>query len=141
MDVIYYYDENLELSPVKEYFKNYLLNKNDPDSIIRRKQKILADIDAKINFIKDNNGRAIPPISKPLRGYSFFEILNPKDFRTVIRILYFRYQDKMVLLHAFEKPSSYSTNKDKMRVDQQNKIADKYLNIFKFNPENYEKYQ
>ncbi|MFA5644564.1 MAG: hypothetical protein WC928_03505 [Patescibacteria group bacterium] len=140
MKIVYYYDENLKFCPVKEYFKNYLLNENDSDSVIRRKQKILADIDAKINYIKDNGARPIPPISKPLRGYSFFEILSPKDFKTVIRILYFRYQDKMVLLHVFEKPASYSTNREKKRVNEQNKIADSFLDIFKLNLENYEEY-
>lgn len=140
MDAVYYYDEDLNVCPVKEYFNNYLLNKKDPDFVIRRKQKILADIDAKINYIKDNGARPIPPISKPLHGYSFFEILNPKDSRTVIRILYFRYQDKMVLLHAFEKASVYSTIREKKKVDKQNKIAEKYLNFFKLNSKSYEKY-
>jgi phage-related protein len=140
MNVVYYYDNDLKFSPVKEYFFNFLLNKNDPDCTIKRKQKILADIDAKINFIKDNQGRPVPPISKPLRGYSFFEILNPKDFRTVIRILYFKHQDKIVLLHIFEKPSNYSTSKHKREIEKQNKIANKYLNIFKNNPKSYEKY-
>ncbi len=140
MDVVYYYNEDLGVCPVKEYFKNYLLSKEDSDLAIKRKQKILADIDAKINYIKDNGARPIPPISKPLHGYSFFEILNPKDSRTVIRILYFRYQDKMVLLHAFEKPAIYNTMRDKKKVDRQNKIAEKYLNFFKLNSKNYEKY-
>jgi len=75
-----------------------------------------------------------------LHGYSCFEILNPKDSKTVIRILYFRYQEKIVLLHAFEKPSSYKTDKKKKMVNRQNKIGEKYLNIFKLNPKNYEKY-
>ena len=100
----------------------------------------MADIDAKIQYVQDNQGRPTPPISKPLHGYSCFEILNPKDAKTVIRILYFRHQEKIVLLYAFEKPSSYKTDRDKKRVDKQNKIGEEYLNIFKLNPKNYEKY-
>ncbi len=107
---------------------------------LEENKKILADIDAKIQHVKENKGRPTPPISKPLHGYSCFEILNPKDAKTVIRILYFRYQDKIVLLHAFEKPASYSTNKEKKKVDKENKIGEKYLNNFKNNSKNYEKY-
>jgi hypothetical protein len=46
----------------------------------------------------------------------------------------------MVLLHVFEKPASYSTNRSRKKIDKQNKIAEEYLNIFKLNPKNYEKY-
>jgi len=100
----------------------------------------LADIDAKIQHVTCNEGRPTPPISKPLHGYSCFEILNSKDANTVIRILYFRHQQKIVLLHAFEKPASYTTDREKKMVEKQNKIGEKYLNIFKLNPQNYEKY-
>jgi len=141
MEVVYFYSKNLNHCPVEEYLKQYLLKPEDSISTIKRKQKILADIDAKINHVKDNDGRPTPPISKPLHDYSCFEILNPKDSKTVIRILYFRHCDKIVLLHAFEKPSSYNTEKERKRVEAQNKIGEDYLNIFKKNPQNYEKYQ
>ncbi|MCF7795286.1 hypothetical protein K9M50_02930 [Patescibacteria group bacterium] len=74
-----------------------------------------------------------------MRGYNFFEILNPKNERTVIRILYFNYQDKMVLLHAYEKPNSYSTNKEKNKIKKENDIAQNYLNTFIKKPGQYEK--
>lgn len=141
METVYFYDKGSKSCPVKEYFKQYLINNKDKESDAKRKQKILAGIDAKIRYVQDHQGRPIPPISKPLHGYSCFEILNPKDAKTVIRILYFRHQNKIVLLHAFEKPSSYRTNKEKKKVDEQNKIGEKYLNIFKLDPKNYEKYE
>jgi phage-related protein len=141
MEVIYFYDKDLKCCPVKEYLKQYLPISKDKESIIQRNQKILADIDAKIDYIRENGGRPTPPISKPLHGYSCFEILNPKDAKTVIRILYFRHQDKVVLLHAFEKPASYDTERERKRVDKQNQIGEKYLNIFKSNTKNYEKYE
>jgi phage-related protein len=141
METVYFYDKDLKNCPVKEYLKQYLTNQGDKEAVARRKQKILADIDAKIQHVKDNEGRPTPPISKPLHGYSCFEILNPKDETTVIRILYFRHQEKIVLLHAFEKPAKYDTDKEKKKVDKQNKIGEKHLNSFKLNPENYEKYE
>ena len=141
MEVIYYYDKKLENCPVKKYFQKYLANKNDSDSSLKRKEKILVNIDQKINYVRENNGRPTPPISKPLHGYSFFEILNSKDSKTLIRILYFRHLEKIVLLHAFEKPASYHTNRENKIVEKQNLIAEKYLNNFKLNPEIYEKYQ
>lgn len=140
MEVVYFYDIDFKNCPVKKYLKQYLGNKEDKESIIKRKQKILADIDAKIQHVRDNEGRPTPPISKPLHGYSCFEILNPKDARTVIRILYFRHQKKIVLLYAFEKPANYATDREKKIVEKQNKIGEKYLNYFKLNPQNYEKY-
>lgn len=140
MEVVYYYDKELEKCPVKEYFKKYLRIKKDSEFSARKKEKVLANIDQKINYVKENQGRPTPPISKPLHGYNFFEILNSKDSKTLIRILYFRYLEKIVLLHAFEKPTSYHTNKEKKKVEKQNLIADKYLNNFKSNPDIYEKY-
>lgn len=47
----------------------------------------------------------------------------------------------MILLHAFEKPANYSTERERKRVEKQNKLGEKYLNIFKLNPNNYEKYE
>lgn len=141
MEIVYFYDKDLQNCPVKEYLKQYRENQGDKEAIIKRKQKILANIDAKIQYVKDNEGRPTPPISKPLHGYSFFEILNPKDKVTVIRILYFRYQEKIILLHAFEKPANYDTSREKKTVDKQNRIGEKYLNSFKLNPKKYEKYE
>ncbi len=140
MDIVYYFDEELRFCPVKKYLHQYSFHDKDKASDIKRKQKILADIDAKIQHVKENQGRPTPPISKPLHGYSCFEILNPKDAKTVIRILYFRHQNKIVLLHAFEKPAKYSTDKEKKKVDKENKIGENYLNNFKINSNNYEKY-
>ncbi len=141
MEIVYFYDKELKNCPVKEYLKQYRENQGDKESVVKRKQKLLANIDAKIQYVKDNEGRPTPPISKPLHGYSCFEILNPKDAITVIRILYFRYQEKIVLLYAFEKPFNYNTDKEKKMVDKQNKIGERYLNIFKLEPKNYEKYE
>jgi phage-related protein len=141
MEVVYYYDEMLKISPVKKYFEKYLIYLNDSDFEIRKKQRVLSDIDAKINYIKNQNGLPIPPIAKPLHGYNFFEILSTKDSKILIRILYFRYNDKMVLLHCFEKPFYYKSKKEKNNVKKQNDIAQINLNIFKLKPYNYEKYE
>lgn len=141
MELVYFYDQSLKYCPVKEYLKQYLLTKKDTEKVSKRKQKILSNIDSKIDYLVENKGLPIPPIFKPLHGYSCFEILNPKDARTVIRILYFRHDNFIVLLHAFEKPASYDTEKERKRIDKQNKIAEKYLNLFKLNPKTYEKYK
>lgn len=83
----------------------------------------------------------MPPFAKPLHGYGFFEILSSKNSDTLIRILYFRYENKMVLLHAFEKPAYYHATWVKKKIIKQNKLAQEYLKIFKLNPDNYEKYE
>ena len=141
MKTVYFYDEELNVCPVKKYFEQYLIDENDFEAKNKRKQKILTGIDEKIEYVKKNQGRPTPPISKPLHGYSCFEILNPKNATTVIRILYFCYQEKIVLLHAFEKPAKYDTNREKKKVDKEYKIGDKYLKIFKLSPKNYENYE
>ncbi|MCF7820736.1 MAG: type II toxin-antitoxin system RelE/ParE family toxin [Candidatus Pacebacteria bacterium] len=141
MELIYFVDKILKYCPVKLYLEKYLPSFQDNLIMAKRKQKILADIDAKLSYIKENKGMPTPPISKPLRGYSFFEILNTKDSKTVIRILYFCYQNKLVLLHAFEKPSSYSKEKERRWINRQYQIAQKYVYSFKLNPQNYEKYK
>lgn len=141
MEIVYFYHQDISVCPVKEYLSQYLLAPKDKEFLIKRKAKILADIDAKISYIGANGGRPRPPFAKPLRSYSCFEILNSKDTNTVIRILYFTHQNKMILLHAFEKPANYSTERERKRVEKQNKLGEKYLNIFKLNPNNYEKYE
>ncbi len=140
MDIVYYYDVTYGFSPVKEYFKNFLKNSKNSNCISKRRLKILANIEAKILFIQENQARPVPPISKPLHNYNFFEILSPKDANTLIRILYFRYENKMVLLHAYEKPAHYRSKKEKKHVDRQNKIAQEYLDNFKLKPNIYENY-
>lgn len=137
MEIVYYYNKYSDFCPVKRYILQCL-------SVgIRRERylKVLSDLVAKLCFIRDNEGRAVPPIAKPLHDYGFFEILNPKDKRTVIRIIYFRYSNLMVLLHAFEKPSSYRDSKTKQDIEKEYQIAESYMNDFKNNPDNYEKYQ
>jgi len=141
MEIVYFHHQDFDICPVKEYLSQYLAEAKDREVIVKRKHKILADIDAKINYISVNGGRPVPPIAKPLRGYSCLEILNPKDQNTLIRILYFVCQNKMVLLHAFEKPAHYRTKKERQRIEQQNSIGEKYLHIFKLNPNNYERYE
>ena len=140
MKTVYFYDKESKSCPVKKYFEQYLIDEKDSEPKNKRKQKIFAGIDAKIKHIEENQGRPTPPISKPLHGYSCFEIINPKDAATIIRILYFRYQEKIVLLHAFEKPAKYGTDREKKKVDKEYKIGDKYLKIFKLNSKNYENY-
>lgn len=140
MEIVYYYDPKLNFCPVKKYLMKFLVNKNGKESEHKRNQKLFACINDKIEFVKENEGRPVPPISKALHEYSCLEILNPKDAKTVIRILYFRYRDKIVLLHAFEKPANYSTNKIKKDVDKEYRIGENYLNNFKMSPKNYEEY-
>ncbi len=137
MQVVYYYDEYEKSCPVKRYFQYTLIIGISKD----RSVKVLSDIDAKIQAIRDNDGLPAISFSKPLHGYHFFEILNPKNSDTVIRITYFRQADKMVLLHAFEKPSQYKAQKEKKAVIKEYDISQRYMDRFKLKPDNYEKYE
>lgn len=142
MEIVYYFDRELQYCPVKKYLKQYLPSEKDTPKKYEKKINIFTSIDQKLNNIRQNGGQAVPPISKPLRGYNFFEVKQSKDSNILIRILYFCHdKEKMVLLNAFEKPRNYKTQKEKNRIKKQYNITEKYLNNFKQNPKNYEPYQ
>lgn len=134
MDIVYYYDDVLGFCPVKKYLE---LN----DFSCNKRLKLLAEIDQKINFIKENNGKPILPIAKPVHFYEFFEIKTRKNKNIVIRILYFCYMNKIVLLNVFEKPDNYKSNREKKKIIKHYEISQKYLNKFKLNNNNYEEYK
>jgi hypothetical protein len=128
MEIVYYYDIGSRSCPVKKYLAQYL------------EQKIIIIIDGKIKYIAENGCRPIPPISFPLVDFSFLNIHHRKDKNILIRICYFRHGDKMVLLHAFEKPENYNTKREKRIIDEEYKIAENYVKKFKLRPKLYEKY-
>ncbi len=84
--------------------------------------------------------RVVLPIAKPVRFYEFFEIKTRKNKNIVIRILYFCYMNKIVLLNAFEKPDNYKSNREKKKIIKHYNVSQEYLNKFKLN-NNYEKYK
>lgn len=134
MDVVYYLDSDLNLCPVKEYLELRGIKED-------RRLNILAELDQKIEYIRQNDGRPTPPISEPLHNYSFFEIKTRKDKNIVIRVLYFRHQNQIVLLNAFEKSDSYDTNKERKIIEKHYQTTNSYYHKFKLNPQNYERYQ
>src|SRR6056297_564532 len=119
MEVVCYFDKDLGYSPVKKYLEIYSKSDDTLEMGWHRKQKILITIEEKFKYISQQcDGRPRPPIACPLREYSFFEIKQSKDENTLIRILYFCKDDKMVLLYAFEKPSNYDDKKIKKDIDK-----------------------
>ena len=129
MEVVYYYDASLKCCPDKKYISQY----ND-------NVKLLAEISKKIEMIAQGNGIPLGSFSKKLTGCDSFEIKQRKDKNTVIRILYFLRQNKMILLNAFEKPDNYDTRKEKRKIDKQLELAERYIIKYKLNENLYEKY-
>lgn len=134
MEVVYYLDEGLEICPVKKYLENLLPKSSE------RRVRLLAQIDQKIKFIRENPGKAASFIGT-LHGHNFLEIKNRKDESVVIRILYSIYNGKIILLNAFEKSDKYDTNKIKKMVEKYYLLTDTYLVKFKKNPNSYETYK
>lgn len=130
---VYYLNEKKGLSPVKEFLIPYKGSK----------KKILAFFTAIVELICEKNN--IPPLgimAGPVKGYSLSKIRLKKDSHTLIRIIYFCYQDTLILLHGFEKPAHYSSEKDKKKYSEnQYKIADNYRKKFINNPKLYEKFE
>ncbi len=140
MEVTYYLDSDLNICPVKKYLECFLPNKFDTSKTTDRKNRILATIDQKIQFVKENPGRQASFLST-LHNHNFIEIKSGKDKNTVIRILYIIYNKKIVLLNAFEKSNKYDTNKAKKEVEKYYLITDVYVENFKRNPSCYESYK
>lgn len=140
LEIVYYFDKISCLCPVKKYLEKYVSKEAGCEKKMEKKKRILISIREKIEFVRQNEGRPIPPISSSFQGYSFFEIRARKDKNILIRITYFRHDCNIVLLNAFEKPDNYETNRDKKLVEKQLMVADTYYKNFKLSPESYERY-
>jgi phage-related protein len=143
MEIVYYYNQEKSLSPVKNFLFQYDIKIGDREKVLKHKVKVLAYIDQAIKFIAENNGKPIPPIAKTIRGYKFHE-LRVRDGSNLIRIFYFVYiQEKLVLLNAMEKPENYDKGLKK-KIDKEIKraieLSDKYYKDFIIN-KSYEEYR
>lgn len=130
MEIIYYKDSKLGYAPVKVYFVAFSNSK-----------KIVIDIKAKIRHIEQQGGFITDcefcEKANDFDGWKIKQNFNKK----VIRILYDLYDGKMILLLAFDKPTHYDNNKERKREKSFYKLAKKYLQNFKNNPNLYEKFQ
>jgi len=141
MKAVYYLDRHLVYCPVKKYFEQYAVSKKDTQKQKDKKIKLLKNIDEKIKYVIYNNGIPTPPISFPLdKMYHFFEIKHRKDQDVVIRIFYFRHNDKIVLLNVLEKPDNYDNEKENRKINKQLEITKVFQNRFINNPQSYEEY-
>lgn len=133
MEIVYYFDNDLNLCPVKKYIEDYLPITSG------RNLAIITNIDEKIRHIQENPCKPAGFISK-LHGYNSIEIKHRKDKDIVIRILYFIHGRKIVLLNAFEKPDNYKKRIEK-ELDKYYLLADIYIEKFKKTPNFYEEYK
>lgn len=141
MEAVYYRDDDLGYCPVKKYLEQYVPKNKDKLRQKDKKLNLLSNIDSKIKFVVSKEGIPTPPISFPLsKTYDYFEIKHRKNKDIVIRIFYFRHNNKIVLLNALEKPDNYDTGKDDRKIEKQFETTKEYQNKFKLNPQSYEKY-
>jgi phage-related protein len=135
------FDSDTNSCPVNDYLSQYYIEENDNKLVIKQKQNILGNIDEKIRYAVQVQGRPEVGFLKSLKTFSFFEIRQRKNSKLLIRICYFRHYELIVLLHAFEKSDSYTDKKTKKEVDHELKLANKYYHDFKSNPTLYEEYE
>ncbi len=135
MEIVYYYDKEKKQCP----FNKFLQEKINECSTLseKRKKEIGIDLIRKISYIKERNGKPDGGIAKRVKGYGFHQIRQAKDKHTVIRILYFCYDNLVVLLYAFEKPRAYNDKKTKAEIKKHYKETSKYCEKFKKNPKSY----
>ncbi len=137
MEAVYYYDKEEKQCPVDKFLKEKI--KKCPTLNKQRKERIGVDLIGKINQVKGKNGKPDGGIAEPVKGYGFNKIKQAKDQDKLIRILYFCYDDLMVLLYAFEKPRRYRGKKPKKEEERHYEIANEYCKKFKKNPKSYKK--
>jgi len=134
MNIIYYYDPDLKSCPVKQYLSQF-------NVFATKDAKLIAAINSKIIFLSNRENHPCPPMSKPLRGYSFFEIGKNKTAKILIRVLYFCENGKMVLLNAFEKPDNYDSQKIKKGIEKIFDRTEIYRQKYLKNKNLYENYE
>ena len=135
MKVVYYYDRKTRKIPFDYFLKNNIDNCLDLRE--KQKEKIKIALIRKIDKIKEAKGKPDGGIAKPVKGYSFQEILQAKDKDKLIRVLYCRYGGLMVLLDGFEKPRRYTGKQDKKKIDGYYNRAEEYYKRFKKNSNDY----
>lgn len=140
MEIVYYLDKSSGACPVKKYLEQYSVQSKSNQKVQRTKLRLVMQIDDKILSTLRNNGRPIAPTAVPLQDYSLIEIKHKKNKNILIRIVYFCHLNKIVLLHAFEKPFNYNTTKERRRVIKQYDLAEYYRQQFIINTNDYEKY-
>lgn len=89
---------------------------------------------ALINHAAEHGGIVSPPQGKKLDGYPFSE-LRQKHGRDLLRICYFTHrEDKLVLLHIFEKPDGKASEKI---VAKELAYANHVYNLYLSNPKKH----
>ncbi|MBN2884742.1 hypothetical protein JXE04_02345 [Patescibacteria group bacterium] len=142
MKVVYYFDHDLQYCPVKEYLSRYSLDCRIKSQIKNKNLNLLANIDAKINYVLANFGRPVAPISYSLdRNFNFLEIKQRKDKNILIRIFYCCYEDLLVLLACLEKPDNYDNRKTRQKIRRELELVQDFQDKFIANPKLYENYQ
>lgn len=142
MKVVYYFDPDLQYCPVKEYLLKYSLDFKANSKLQNKNLNLLANIDAKINYVLANFGRSVAPISSGLdKKFNFLEIRQRKDKNILIRIFYCCHEDMMVLLACLEKPDHYSNKKIRQKIRRELELVQNFQDKFIANPKLYEKYQ
>jgi phage-related protein len=143
MKIVYYFNQEKSVLPVKDFLFKYDIKRNDSERTVNHKIKVLAFIDQAIKFTAENNGKPIPPIAKTIRGYKFHE-LRVKDGSSLIRIFYFVYiQKKLVLLNCLEKSENYDKGLKKKinkEIKKAIELTNQYYKDFIIN-QTYEKYK
>jgi len=145
MDIVYYYDADSQIAPVKKFLCKYAISSNDESRQKEHKLKMIALIDGVIRKASENKGIVGGQFSEPLRGNWNFQAFRIKDGRILNRIFYFcYYSNKLVLLSAIDKPDNYEKGKKK-KVDREYQKAllkaEDYYKKFINNSKNYEEYK
>jgi hypothetical protein len=114
--------EEQEIVPFLEYMEKYKPDPDDSPKEKNKKTKNVQEIKARLRYLVDEKGSYhVPPYIEKYINREI-GILKIKLGRTLVRIAFYTHLteefNRIILLNAFEKPSSYEKVK-KRRVDAQ----------------------
>ena len=128
-------NKNKELEvPFLEYLEKYNIKERDSDKKKNLKLKQLANIEAHLQYLFENNGSYDqPPLIQKYKNTNI-GILKIKESSNLVRIAFFTKRDKkIILLDVIDKPKLYEKGK-KQKVD---KMIEKFLDQSEFYRQDY----
>lgn len=140
LQITYFCEDNkakTPIAPVKDYIDTIIseseeLRKKGKPQQAEKLKRFALRLLAIIQHAAEQNGIIRPPLGDKMHGHPFHE-LRQKQSKTLVRIFYFTYQqNKLVLLHAYNKKEGTPALQSEINTAQMN--YNKYIS----NPHKHE---
>ena len=128
LQITYFCEDNTTknpIAPVKDYINTIIaeseeLLKKGKAQQAEKLRRFALRLLAIIQHAAEHEGVVHPPLGDKMHGHPFYE-LRQKQSQTLVRIFYFAYQNKkLVLLHAYEKKEGTPALQSEINTAQRN---------------------